>query len=440
MFDGIRQSNERLITASGLSIVGLLLQKTKLQERLNLHRLKDNAAPHIKNYEIVFAYIGLLCQGKSDFDHIREMNSDPDFYRIALGIDHIPSSETLRQRLDMAGGQWRNILLAENIRILKATGATLTPCRDEYIPLDIDVSPFDNSGTKKQGVARTYQGFDGYAPIFAYVGAEGYLVNTELRKGSQHCQNHTVPFLKETILQAKRLTSTPLLVRLDSGNDSSENIEVCREPETRCHFIIKRNLRTDSPQMWLDIAKENGTVTHPREGKTVYTGSVQWTLGNLQEKVRIVFRVIERTITADGQILLVPDLEVENWLTSLTLPPQDVIELYQDHGTCEQFHSEIKTDMDLERLPSGKFETNALILELAMLAYNILRVIGQESLKQNDSPLRKPVLRRRLRTVISNLVLIATRVVQHARKTYLNLGRSNAWVQTFTRVYEAFAF
>ncbi|TCL53458.1 DDE family transposase [Hydrogenispora ethanolica] len=440
MFDGIRQSNERLITASGLSIVGLLLQKTKLQERLNLHRLKDNAAPHIKNHEIVFAYIGLLCQGKSDFDHIREMNSDPDFYRIALGIDHIPSSETLRQRLDMAGGQWRNILLAENIRILKATGATLTPCRDEYIPLDIDVSPFDNSGTKKQGVARTYQGFDGYAPIFAYVGAEGYLVNTELRKGSQHCQNHTVPFLKETILQAKRLTSTPLLVRLDSGNDSSENIEVCREPETRCHFIIKRNLRTDSPQMWLDIAKENGTVTHPREGKTVYTGSVQWTLGNLQEKVRIVFRVIERTITADGQILLVPDLEVENWLTSLTLPPQDVIELYQDHGTCEQFHSEIKTDMDLERLPSGKFETNALILELAMLAYNILRVIGQESLKQNDSPLRKPVLRRRLRTVISNLVLIATRVVQHARKTYLNLGRSNAWVQTFTRVYEAFAF
>ena len=33
--------------------------------------------------------------------------------------------------------------------------------------------------------------------------------------------------------------------------------------------------------------------------------------------------------------------------------------------------------MDLERLPSGKFATNALILELGMIAYNILRMIGQ---------------------------------------------------------------
>ena len=33
--------------------------------------------------------------------------------------------------------------------------------------------------------------------------------------------------------------------------------------------------------------------------------------------------------------------------------------------------------MDVERLPSGKFETNALVLELTVIAYNILRMIGQ---------------------------------------------------------------
>ena len=30
------------------------------------------------------------------------------------------------------------------------------------------------------------------------------------------------------------------------------------------------------------------------------------------------------------------------------------------HGTSEQFHSEFKTDLDIEQLPSGKFATNAL--------------------------------------------------------------------------------
>lgn len=44
---------------------------------------------------------------------------------------------------------------------------------------------------------------------------------------------------------------------------------------------------------------------------------------------------------------------------------REVIELYHAHCECERFHSEIKTDMELERLPSGKFETHELILELA---------------------------------------------------------------------------
>ena len=44
---------------------------------------------------------------------------------------------------------------------------------------------------------------------------------------------------------------------------------------------------------------------------------------------------------------------------------QDVIDLYKHHGTHEQFHSEIKTDLDLERLPSGKFDTNDAIVHLA---------------------------------------------------------------------------
>ena len=38
--------------------------------------------------------------------------------------------------------------------------------------------------------------------------------------------------------------------------------------------------------------------------------------------------------------------------------------------------------MDLERLPYGKFETNGLVLELAVLAYNILRMFGQESISR----------------------------------------------------------
>lgn len=56
---------------------------------------------------------------------------------------------------------------------------------------------------------------------------------------------------------------------------------------------------------------------------------------------RCVYQVIERTITADGQILLIPDIEVAAYWTSLTATPDDAL---PDHGTMEQYHSEVKTD------------------------------------------------------------------------------------------------
>ncbi len=228
---------------------------------------------------------------------------------------------------------------------------------------------------------------------------------------------------------------------MDSGNDSADNMRLCYEPENRGEFIIKRNLRQDRPEMWLDIAQnQSKNQIHPREGKTVYIGSVYWPVKGIEKKVRVVYRVIQRTSTPQGQLLLVPEIEIHTWLTSLAYDEQKIIELYDDHGTSEQFHSELKTDMDIERLPSGKFATNSLILQLTMIAYNILRRIGQESLTENDSPLRKTVHRRRLRTVIQNLVLIATRVVTHARSVYLNLGQSNAWDKTFQRIYYSFVF
>jgi len=61
--------------------------------------------------------------------------------------------------------------------------------------------------------------------------------------------------------------------------------------------------------------------------------------------------------------------------------PRQVVGLYHDHGTSEQFHSELKTALNLERFPSGKFATNALILLLGMVAYDALRLVEQMSLE-----------------------------------------------------------
>ena len=154
--------------------------------------------------------------------------------------------------------------------------------------------------------------------------------------------------------------------------------------------------------------------------------------------MRIVYEIIERTTDKRGQILLETDVEVNTWWTNLGWTDDQIIESYHAHGECEQFHSEIKTDMDVERLPSGKFATNELVLELTIIAYNLLRMIGQESLKHKPDQ-KKRVKRRRIRTVIGNLILMASHVTTHARQTLMALGQSNTWRFAFMQTWTRFA-
>ena len=288
--------------------------------------------PQIKNGDILLTYIGLLCQGKTAFESVREMNDDPEFYKIALGITRaIPSAETMRQRMDEIGNTLRNEILQANVKMFNSYKIKPTELKEGYVPVDIDVTPFDNSGSSKEGVSRTYKGFDGLAPIMAYIGTEGYLVNSELREGKQHCQKHTPEFLKETLWFSHQMTEKPLLIRLDSGNDAAENLGILIEDGS--WFVVKRNRRNvESLEEWLFNVKEwCKDIRKPREGKTVYVGST-WkevsykdTKGNNHSiTMRIVYEVTERTIDKNGQILIVPDIEVNTFWTNLGWRDDDI--------------------------------------------------------------------------------------------------------------------
>ena len=77
--------------------------------------ITSNRSQHqIKNGDIVLTYLGMLCMGKPYFEAVHEMDDDKDFYKTAL-----------------------------------ANG---------LVPVDIDVTPMDNSKSKKEGVSRTYKG------------------------------------------------------------------------------------------------------------------------------------------------------------------------------------------------------------------------------------------------------------------------------------------
>ena len=241
----IVQGDDQLSSHSGLALVGVILDRTNIRKRLDAAVLPEHLSPEISHGEVITATIGLICLGKPDFEAIEPFRNDP-FFAQSLGLDSVPSSPTLRQRLDSTKGIFNGTILEESARIVGQLALAITPCHSNLVAVDIDVSPFDNSKTKKEGISWTYKKFEGYAPIFAYVGEEGYLANLELRPGSNHSQKGTENFIRQTLKYARIMSDATFLVRMDSGNDSLGNIKVCQEE--KAHYIIKRNLRRETPE------------------------------------------------------------------------------------------------------------------------------------------------------------------------------------------------
>jgi hypothetical protein len=244
----------------------------------------------------------------------------------ALGLRAVPSSATLRQRLDAMDTEWSELADRINRAVLglHINGAAFDfgALSTGHLPLDIDTFVMDQSETAKEGVSYTYTGLDGYCPIALYLGTRGYCLS-------------------------------------------------------------------------------------------------------------------ERSIDRRGNALLLPEYLLEGWSTTLCpeLSDEEVIALYRDHATHKQFHAEFKSDMDLNRLPSGKFATNQLVCSLAAVAMSLLRIVGQHTLHESDSPLPKTALRRRIKTVMQEMMFKAARIISHARGCVLGISVSDSGFAVFERAF-----
>ena len=263
-----------LTSNSGLALVGQYLKRLDIGKALD--RVFPIAKGGIANSDVLKSYLGLLVQGKNDFEAIEAFRSDA-FFAQSLSIGSVPSSSTLRQRLNANASDWFTLADGMNERLLSGQYAGggvdfgALPCG--YMPVDWDTFVMNNDGSKKEDVGRTYQGVDGYTPSATYLGTLGYCLELALRPGVQHSALETELNLERVLPMAARLTPMPLLFRADSGLCS---LKVMQEIDTQAKaaereiaFIIKWNRRKTPVETIAAqrVADANTLWCHWREGK-----------------------------------------------------------------------------------------------------------------------------------------------------------------------------
>ncbi len=74
--------------------------------------------------------------------------------------------------------------------------------------------------------------------------------------------------------------------------------------------------------------------------------------------------------------------------------------------------------MGAEHLSTGNFDTNELVLKLTVIAYNIIRMLGQETIDQGKAPSKRIVSRKHIHTVIQNTIHFAGQLTKYARQLF----------------------
>jgi hypothetical protein len=177
-----------------------------------------------------------------------------------------------------------------------------------------------------------------------------------------------------------------------------------------------------------------------RDGSTIYYASVtrDVRIGKQERTIRIVVVARERLWDENNQLLIEPEVRIETYWTNLPSAELQVEKVYHMQGTMEQYHAELKSDMGVERLPSGKFHANMMTLLFSMIAFNLLRRVGMTLLRSEKTP-GKRGRRLRLRTVLQSVMYMAGLFVNPGGYVKLRISSKHAWAKAFQWSYTSFS-
>jgi len=304
--DFVAHSEKATVGHEGLPLIGEMAHISGLDEAcLGITRKKQ---PQIADANILLSLCGLIAQGKTDFDHIRQFAGD-SFFQAVLKINRTASAEILRQRFQEMSTHpdFEKKIQECAIKLGQKIGVNpefATNGENRWIRLDVDITVFDNAETKKECTAYSYDQRYGFAPIFAHLGA-GFIVGSQPRPGNAHSYTSgTKEFIAESIQNARRLMEDPVLLVADGAFDSQDLIRFLLDQQT--DFIIKHSRRQESKADWLETAKQHGHVVRSTTDKTIYQGSVYKTIKGVGHPICMIFEVTEIHSTGSQPLLVAP--------------------------------------------------------------------------------------------------------------------------------------
>jgi hypothetical protein len=395
-------SRDTITSHAGLALLGEFCIGLDLPAVIDRCLPKAGSAAGYKASEYVFALVLMLNGGGRSLEDMRVIRADTGL-REVLPLDRVPSSDAFGDWLRRMGeGQGLQGLAGAQRWFLKRG------LRNDGIrgyTLDIDATGIL---AQKESAAMTYKGYTGYMPMVGNLAENGLVVGDEFREGNESPGSGNLEFIKYCMRQmpaGKRIRA----LRADAAAYQADIINFC--DKQAMEFGIGADL---------DEAVMRAITSLPEAAWRPYRG------GHIAETVHCMnrtdkaFRLIVVRRPYQQGLYAEQDLKLRYTAigSNRTDAAEDVMDWYHQRGECSENRiKELKIGFGMERMPCGQSTANAVFFRIGAMAYNICRLFVLKSLAVGWH-------RHQVQTLRWRLFQTAGKVVDHANRVYLKVGRS----------------
>ncbi len=398
---------------------------------------------------------------------------------IMVGGNHLAHLEVLRQ--DVAGAQLRavaevpapttsgQLLRRLTSRQCAAAIAELAAAGNDFdvdqgldpsapISLDLDATPTEVHGSRKQGAEFNYEGKRSYQSQFCTWSERGRVLAGELLRGKA-APTRTAVSLVRRALATLPLEHGPVSLRADSDYFVVKLLNLCRRRGVRFAISVPRN-----PAMWRALERIDPDSWQPalemsqaEVAETTYTPT-----GWRHEPLRLLIRRVRidtaqlshsprsrrrRTIPPE-QLTLALGGELDtvygySFIITDRLGTAAEEELWQRQRAHIEERNRDEKSNGLRHLPLGTMRANygwlvATVLAtnlMAMLSATVQEVAGPVDLPPDFDSRRSPAYR--TSPVLRRwLILVPGRLVHRSRQLHLRLPQGWWWAEIFGATYQ----
>ncbi len=427
----LRFEDQKLTSFAGLFLFQLLFQRLDLKQRLRqcFQHLRSNRA--YDHAHLVMALIVHLLTGFRQLRDLRYYRDDPMVQRV-LGLGRLPDVATVSRLLASADEQ--------SVVALRQMCRTLVQQRLAGLPLRRVTLDFDGSvlGTSRwaEGTAvgfnRLKKGQRSYYPLFCTVAQTGQVFDVHHRPGNVHDSNGARDFIAACIQSLR--TAVPGLqieIRMDGAFFSDALVGLLDGLGVQFTISVPFERFVELKGM---IEKRR---RWQRWNETLAYFEMPWKPKAWSRRYRFLV-VRRRVIVRDkGPVqldLFIPqtvDSEFKVLVTNKDIRAREVVAFHDGRGAQEGVFAELKSQGQLDYVPTKTLAGNQVFLLSSVLAHNLNRELQMATQPQD----RKTTIQRaplwqfeRLETTRRKLLQRAGRFTRPQGRLTLTLS-ANAAVQ-----------